>query len=87
MACIAQREAEAVAGVGGHLQPAQGLRIGLAWPPQHRAARPAAQALFEGPGRIAWAGIDHLRLGTDEVFVPRLRNWLRRRHNLGKGAR
>lgn len=33
------------------------------------------------------AGIDHLLLPTDEVFLPRLRGYLCRRGSLGKGAR
>lgn len=33
------------------------------------------------------AGIDHLRLPTDEPFLPRLRDFLRRRDCLGRGTR
>lgn len=32
-------------------------------------------------------GIDHLLLPTDKAFLPRLRGYLRRRGNLGKGTR
>jgi uncharacterized protein (DUF58 family) len=32
-------------------------------------------------------GIDHLVLPTDQAFLPRLRGYLRRRNNLGKGTR
>jgi hypothetical protein len=32
-------------------------------------------------------GIDHLVLLTNHPFLPRLRGYLRRRKNLGKGTR
>ena len=33
------------------------------------------------------AGIDYLRIETDTAFVPQLRNFLRSRNLLGRGAR
>jgi uncharacterized protein (DUF58 family) len=33
------------------------------------------------------AGIDYLRIATDEMFVPRLRNFFKSRNLLGRGAR
>lgn len=36
---------------------------------------------------IRRAGIDYLRIGTDESFVPQLRNFFRSRNLLGRGAR
>ena len=50
---IAEREADGIAAVGRHLQPAQGLRIGLPRPTQHRSARAGTQALLERPQGIA----------------------------------
>jgi hypothetical protein len=32
-------------------------------------------------------GIDHLLLRTDEAFIPKLRGFLRRRDQMGKGTR
>ena len=45
---------------------------------------------FEGEGvghELHGAGIDHLLLRTDEPFLPRLRDFLRRRDCLGRGTR
>lgn len=54
---------------------------------------------FVTRGRTAWvdpeptegdlrrAGVDYLRIATDAPFVPRLRNFLRSRNLLGRGAR
>jgi uncharacterized protein (DUF58 family) len=38
-------------------------------------------------GDLRRAGIDYLRIGTDENFVPQLRNFFRSRNLLGRGAR
>lgn len=39
------------------------------------------------PQQLRQSGIDHLLLRTDEPFLPRLRGFLSRRGNLGKGTR
>ena len=64
-----------------------------------RAAEAESGHDFVAHGRSRWideeAGVqelrggrvDHLALPTDEPFVPRLREFLRRRNNLGKGSR
>ena len=62
MPAIAQGEAQALATVGGHLQAPQRACIGLLRPTQHRGAGAAAQALFEGPQRIARVGLDDPQL-------------------------
>jgi uncharacterized protein (DUF58 family) len=64
-----------------------------------RAAEAETGRQFTSHGRSHWwepdpvakelrqVGIDHLLLRTDEAFLPRLREFLRRRDCLGKGAR
>lgn len=64
-----------------------------------RAAEAETGRQFIGHGRSRWwdhetaaqelrhGGIDHLLLRTDEPFLPKLREFLRRRDCLGKGAR
>jgi hypothetical protein len=60
---LAEHEAQALAAVGGHLQPAQGAVVGLVRPAQHRRAGRRAQALFGGPERLFRRGVDDLQLG------------------------
>jgi len=64
-----------------------------------RAAEAESGRQFTSHGRSRWwesdpvakelrqVGIDHLLLQTDAAFLPRLREFLRRRDCLGKGAR
>jgi uncharacterized protein (DUF58 family) len=64
-----------------------------------RAREAETGRAFVTRGRRAWldpepvaaelrrAGIDYLRIDTDTVFVPQLRNFLRSRNLLGRGAR
>ena len=64
-----------------------------------RAAEAETGRGFVTTGRNLWldqqtvarslkrGGIDHLVLPTDQVFLPRLRGYLRRRNNLGQGTR
>ena len=58
MATIAQREAQAFATVGRHLQPAQRRPVGVERPAEHGRTGATAQALFEGPQCIARRGFD-----------------------------
>jgi len=64
-----------------------------------RAEEAETGRTFVAHGRSRWfpgdhvaaalrqAGIDHLRLPTDQPFLPRLRDFLRRRDCLGRGTR
>ncbi len=64
-----------------------------------RAREAESGRMFVTRGRRRWldpeqaaadlrrAGIDYLRIGTDENFLPRLRNFFRGRNLLGRGAR
>lgn len=61
LAGITEGEAQALAGFGGHLQPAQGTVIAL-WPAQHGRTGGRAQALFSCPQRLARGGPDDMDL-------------------------
>ncbi len=64
-----------------------------------RAREAESGRMFVTRGRRRWldpeqaaadlrrAGIDYLRIGTDENFLPRVRNFFRGRNLLGRGAR
>ena len=64
-----------------------------------RAEEAETGTAFVATGRNRWldeealdkelkhGGIDHLVLPIDRPFLPRLRGYLRRRGNLGKGTR
>jgi uncharacterized protein (DUF58 family) len=76
--------------------PAEAGRIGGG---MFRAAEAESGEQFVAHGRSRWvdadalgremkrAGIDHMRLGTEEHFLPRLRAFLARRDCLGRMAR
>ncbi len=64
-----------------------------------RGAEAESDRRFTAHGRSRWldhestvrelrrGGIDHLTLRTDQTFLPKLRGFLRRRDNVGKGTR
>jgi uncharacterized protein (DUF58 family) len=78
------------------LDPAERGRVGGGL---FRAQEAETGRTFVGTGRSRWldsdalatelkrGGIDHLVLPIDKPFLPRLRGYLRRRKNLGKGTR
>jgi len=78
------------------LDPAERGRIGGG---VFRAQEAETGRAFVAAGRSRWldeeslsdelkqGGIDHLVLPTNEAFLPRLRGYLRRRKNMGKGTR